>query len=92
MENNLNNSSDGSYLPSGLGEGVYSIKVKGCLKAHWSEWLAELSITHDKQGNSILTGYIPDQAALHGVLVKIRDLGLILLSVELLENDDEKES
>ena len=59
----------------------YEIKVKGQLDEHWADWLGGLSITHDAQGNSLLTGVIPDQAALHGILTQIRDLGLTLISL-----------
>ena len=59
----------------------YEIKVKACLEEHWADWLGGLSITHDAHGNSLLTGVIPDQAALHGILAQIRDLGLTLISL-----------
>jgi len=61
--------------------GSYQIKVNGRLDEHWSEWLAGLAITYDGHGNTLLTGSIPDQAALYGVLLKIRDLGLRLISL-----------
>ena len=48
-----------------------------------------LSITHDLQGNSLLTGFIPDQAALHGILAQIRDLGLTLISITPQGIEDE---
>ena len=73
----------------------YEIKVKGQLDEHWADWLGGLSITHDAQGNSLLTGVVPDQAALHGILTQIRDLGLTLISItpkddhgETVEGDD----
>jgi hypothetical protein len=59
----------------------YEIKVKGHLEEHWADWLGGLKITHDSQGNSLLTGVVPDQAALHGILAQIRDLGLTLISL-----------
>jgi hypothetical protein len=55
--------------------GSYEIKVVGQLDAHWSEWLGGLAIAYDNGGNTLLTGIIQDQAALHGILVQIRDLG-----------------
>jgi hypothetical protein len=58
-----------------------SITVKGHLDQCWSEWFDGLTITHRENGASVLTGHLPDQAALHGVLTKVRDLGLILISV-----------
>ncbi len=65
---------------------IYEIKVLGHLDQEWSEWLGSLAITHDNEGNTLLSGMIPDQAALHGVLVKIRDLGLTIFSLQRLEN------
>jgi hypothetical protein len=59
----------------------YEIKIKGYLEEYWSDWLGGLEINHDAQGNSLLTGIIADQAALHGILAQIRDLGLILISI-----------
>ena len=59
-----------------------SITVKGHLDQCWSEWFDGLTITHRENGASVLTGHLPDQAALHGVLTKVRDLGLILISVD----------
>jgi len=59
----------------------YKITIKGYLYEHWADWLGGLSITHDDQGNSLLTGVVPDQAALHGILAQIRDLGLTLISL-----------
>jgi len=74
----------------------YEIKIKGHLDKHWTDWLGGLEITQDKQGNSLLTGVVPDQAALHGILMQIRDLGLTLISItpkgidsETSEADDE---
>ena len=63
-------------------EGInYKIKIKGYLEGHWADWLGGLQITHDPQGISLLTGIVPDQAALHGILAQIRDLGLTLISI-----------
>lgn len=63
------------------GGGSYEIRVQGHLDDHWSQWLGGLAIDHDSEGFTLLTGEIPDQAALHGLLVKIRDLGLLLVSL-----------
>lgn len=62
-------------------ENLYEIKIKGHLDEHWSDWLGGLEITQDEHGNSFLTGIVPDQAALHGILNQIHDLGLILISI-----------
>jgi len=59
----------------------YEIRVKGHLPQDWSEWLDGLTITHAPNGETILTGPLRDQAALFGVMMKARDLGLALLSV-----------
>ena len=60
---------------------VYQIRVKGHLDHSWSEWFEGLSMTHEEGGTTVLIGPIADQPALHGLLVKIRDLGLPLVSV-----------
>ncbi len=62
---------------------IYEIRLKGILSSDWSHWFDGMTITHDDQGNTRLTGYVVDQAALHGLLEKIRDLGLVLLSVRI---------
>ena len=59
----------------------YQIRVQGHLDRGWSEWFAGLTITHEAGGDTTLEGELVDQAALHGVLVKVRDLGLRLLAV-----------
>ena len=59
----------------------YQICVRGRLDSAWTEWFDGLSIAADAEDNTILAGTLADQAALHGVLTKVRDLGLTLLSV-----------
>lgn len=59
---------------------LYSIRIQGHLDPDWSEWLQGLTIAHDPNGSTVLMGSL-DQAALFGVLIKIRDLGLTLISV-----------
>ena len=61
--------------------GWYEIRLKGHLDARWAGWFAGLSFTHARDGITILAGPVVDQAALHGLLRKVRDLGLPLLSV-----------
>jgi hypothetical protein len=63
-------------------EALYEIRVKGLLDEGWSDWLGGLDLTPLDSGDTLLTGPIRDQAALHGLLNKIRDLGLPLLYVE----------
>ena len=70
---------DNDRLIATGGGGSYEIKVSGHLDEHWSEWLGGLTITHDDQGSTLLTGIIPDQAALHGILGQLRELGLTLI-------------
>jgi hypothetical protein len=60
---------------------IYQIRVKGHLAARWATWFGDLTMTREPNGETALTGPIVDQAALHGVLTKIRDLGLPLISV-----------
>ena len=55
--------------------------IAGHLDKKWSNWLGDLSLAHDAQGNTLLVGHITDQSALYGVLAKIRDLGLPLISL-----------
>lgn len=57
------------------------IRVKGQIDKHWSDWFEGLTVIHTDQGETLLTGSVADQAALYGVLSKLRDLGLQLLSV-----------
>jgi len=70
-------------------ENLFEIKIKGHLDEHWSDWLGGLDITQDEQGNSLLTGIVLDQAALHGILNQIRDLGLTLISIKPMISDNE---
>lgn len=63
-------------------QAVYQVRVRGVIDSHWSDWFEGLSIRPQENGDTLLTGPVRDQAALHGLLAKIRDLGLPLLSVE----------
>lgn len=67
----------------------YRIKLKGRLDKKWADWFEGMAITY-KGGDSILTGPVSDQAALHGLLNKIRDLNLTLLSVDRIESKGNK--
>jgi hypothetical protein len=60
---------------------TYEIRVEGHLGTSWSDWFEGMSIHHEENGETVLSGPIVDQAALHGVLMKIRDLGLPLVAV-----------
>lgn len=68
----------------------YVIRVKGHLAPRWAEWFAGMTMTHTESGETILSGPIPDQAALHGVLAKVRDLNLTLVSVNRIEQTDDR--
>ncbi len=58
----------------------YAIEIEGCLSGQWAEWFDGLAISHE-DGRTLLTGPVVDQAALHGLLKKVRDLGMPLLAV-----------
>jgi hypothetical protein len=64
---------------------VYQIRIKGHLGRQWIDWFEGLTITLEEGGNTLLTGPVIDQAALHGLLKKVRDLSLPLLSVNSVE-------
>ena len=64
---------------------IYRIRVEGHLDASWSSWFNGLKLTCQEDGSTDLVGPIPDQAALHGLLIKIRDLGLPLVAVNRIE-------
>jgi hypothetical protein len=65
----------------------YEIRVNGHLPQDWSECFWGLAVTHDPNGETILRGTLPDQAALFGVVLHLRDLGLTLISVNRVESD-----
>lgn len=60
---------------------TYQIRLKGHLDRHWSAWFDGLSISNEANGEVVLHGPLADQAALHGVLIKVRDLGMPLLAI-----------
>lgn len=76
--------SDGRELDK---PGSYQIKIKGVLDEAWSDWFEGLTVTPQAGGETLLTGPVRDQAALHGILARIRDLGLPLLSVERIGDE-----
>ena len=59
----------------------YEIRIKGRLDPRWSDWFEGLQLTHLDNDETLLSGFVPDQAALHGHLERIRDLNLVLISV-----------
>jgi hypothetical protein len=63
---------------------VYQIRVKGHLGSQWTDWFGGLTITLEDNGETLITGPVVDQAALHGLLKKVRDLGMPLISVVIV--------
>ena len=64
---------------------VYQIRPRGHLSDQWTNWFEDLTITLEKDGDTLLTGPIVDQAALFGLLKKVRDLGMPLISINCVE-------
>ena len=70
--------------------GISQIRLKGHLDDRWSDWFDGLTIMREEDGNTLLAGPVADQAALHGLLKKVRDLGLPLLSVNFVDPSQAK--
>ncbi len=70
---------------------IYEIKIKGHLDNRWTDWFEGLTFTHESDGTTTLHGPVIDQAALHGILNGIRDLGLSLISVQRVSPGRKKE-
>jgi hypothetical protein len=68
--------------------GRYEIRLTGRLDAHWAAWFDGLTVSHETDGTTVISGPIADQAALHGLLQRVRDLGLPLVSVIRVELDE----
>ena len=64
---------------------VYQIRIKGHLGPQWTEWFEGMAVTREENGDTLLTGPVIDQASLHGLLKKVRDLGMPLLSVSRVD-------
>jgi hypothetical protein len=79
MSNKLESEADSSQLM------IYQMRVKGHLGSDWIDWFEGLAITLEDNGDMLLTGPVIDQAALHGLLKKVRDLGMPLVSVNRVE-------
>jgi hypothetical protein len=86
-ENNFTVESSRSKEPTSSQPGQYAIRVKGLLDPRW-DWLEGLTVTYIESGDTILSGQIIDQAALHGILARIRDLNLMLLSLEQIASNN----
>lgn len=68
----------------------YRIELQSIIESDWSAWLGNLEIVHTPAGQTVLTGNVADQAALHGLLARIRDLGIPILLVACLHPDTNK--
>ena len=86
MASDKNSKRDASHPPR------YQIRLRGHLDPQWATWFDGLTITLDENGDTLLTGPVVDQAALHGLLKKVRDLGIPLLSVMPVDGDGDKDS
>lgn len=69
---------------------VYQIRLKGHLDRQWADWFKGLTVILETDGNTLLIGPVEDQAALFGLLKKVRNLGIPLLSINSKENTDER--
>ena len=83
MSNELNPNTDPSQPM------VYQIRIEGHLGRQWTDWFGGLSITLEDNGDTLLTGPVIDQSALYGLLKKVRDLGMPLVSVNRVESNQE---
>ena len=72
------------HRPIGHEPGHYELRVEGHLDDHWVEWFEHLELTRASDGTTALCGPVADQAALHSLLTKVRDLGMVLISVRMI--------
>jgi hypothetical protein len=86
MSNKINPETDADHAA------VYHISVKGHLDPQWASWFDEMTITLDEDGETLLSGMVADQSALHGLLRKVRDLGMPLISVKRIDPGQTNES
>ena len=71
---------------------VYEIRVRGVLDTEWSDWFDRMTVSPQEVGDTVLVGPVRDQSALHGILAKIRDLGLPLLWLSRRESSADRET
>ena len=74
-----------THAPQRQAPSGYRLRVDGHLDEHWSSWFGDLTLTHEDDGTTCLTGAVADQAELHGLLTKVRDLGVTLISVAAVD-------
>jgi hypothetical protein len=89
MSNKLD-SNPSSDAPDVAQSVVYQIRIKGHLGRQWKDWFGGLTVTLEQNGDTVLTGPVVDQAALHGLLKKVRDLGMPLVSLKSTDEENEK--
>ena len=89
MSNKLD-SNPSSEAPDPAQSMVYQIRIKGHLDRKWTDWFGGLTVTLEQNGDTLLTGPVIDQAALHGLLKKVRDLGMPLVSLKSTAKENEK--
>lgn len=77
------------YAPTGAQyePGRYEIRIRGHLDGQWADWFGVLAVKREENGDTLLTGTMVDQSALHGLLRKVRDLGMPLISINRIEPD-----
>ncbi len=74
-----------THAPERPAPAAYRLRVDGHLDQHWSAWFGVLTLTHEDDGTTTLAGPVADQAQLHGLLTKIRDLNVTLISVDVVD-------
>ena len=73
-------------------DGRYEIRLRGHLETRWAAWFDGMTLSYESDGSTVLSGPVVDQAALHGLLQKVRDIGLLLVSVTYVEPRDPAQS
>ena len=72
--------------------GRYEVRVKGHLDGRWAAWFDGLRLAHESDGQTVIHGWVADQAALHGLLQRVRDAGMPLISVNRLDDDPDSDA
>lgn len=80
-------SANSASRPKARQPSVYEIRIKGHLSDRWADWFEGMAITTEPDGHTLLTGPIRDDAALHGLLKRVRDIGMPLISVNRIKSD-----